>query len=299
MQNPTPHIPGSSIPGPSIPGPSMPGIDGAGMAAPVRLAELTSAEAALRLAANPVLLLPLGSQEDQGPHAPMGDHLCAERIAVLIAGRARDAGTDTLVVPVLPFGGRDFFGSVPGGISLSQETLRGVLRDITGCLLRHGARRLVVVNGHGGNAQAVHDVSQEILLARDVLVPDFQLWRIAGGLLPELLGADRAARSAGHGADPLCSVAMHLFPELIRHERIPAAPAPPRDLFGIAAGQFGTGSFEGVEIGLPLEMSPGGITGDARLCSAETGARLTARLVELGAALIARLLGGGWGAATR
>jgi creatinine amidohydrolase len=261
----------------------------------VRLAELTSAEASLRLAANPVLLLPLGSQEDQGPHAPMGDHLSAERIAVLIAECARDAGTDTLVAPVLPFGGRDFFGSVAGGISLSQETLRHVLRDMTGCLLRHGARRLIVVNGHGGNAQAIHDVTQEILLARDVLVPNFQLWRIAGGLLPELLGPERAARAAGHGADPLCSVAMHLFPDLIRHERIPPAPMAPRDLFGLAAGQFGTGMFAGVEIGLPVEISPGGITGDARMSSPETGARLTRRLTELGASLIAGLLRHGWG----
>lgn len=274
--------------------PLTPDMHGAGPGARVRLAELTSAEASLRLAANPVLLLPLGSQEDQGPHAPMGDHLSAERIAVLIAGRAREAGTDTLVAPVLPFGGRDFFGSVPGGISLSQETLRQVLRDITGCLLRHRVLRLIVVNGHGGNAQAIHDVTQEILLERGILVPNFQLWRIAGGLLPDLLGPDRAARSAGHGADPLCSVAMHLFPELIRHEQTPAAPVAPRDIFGIAAGQFGTGLFEGVEIGLPLEMSPGGITGDARLCSAETGARLTQRLAELGAALIARLLDHGW-----
>src|SRR3978361_2129590 len=99
------------------------------------MSEITGGEARELYARNPVILLPLGSQEDQGPHAPMGDHLCAERIAVLIAGRAPDAGTATLGVPVLPFGGRDFFGSVPGGISLSQETLRGVLRDITGCLL--------------------------------------------------------------------------------------------------------------------------------------------------------------------
>jgi creatinine amidohydrolase len=262
----------------------------------VRLAELTSAEAARRLAGNPVLLLPLGSQEDQGPHAPMGDYLCAERIAVLIAERACNKGTDTLVVPALPFGGRDFFGSVPGGISLSQETLRPVLRDMTNCLLRHGASRLIVVNGHGGNAQAIHDVTQEILLERDILVPNFQLWRIAGGLLPELLGAERAARAAGHGADPLCSVAMHLFADLIDHERIAAAAlSPDRPTFGIEAGQFGAGRFAGVEIGLPLEVSPGVTTGDASLCSAETGARLTQRLVELGAALIAQMLSRGWG----
>lgn len=261
-----------------------------------RLAELTSAEALLRLAAGPVLLLPLGSQEDQGPHAPMGDFLCAERIATLIAGRACSEGHDTLVAPVLPFGGRDFFGNVPGGITLSQETLRHVLRDVTSCLLRHGARRLIVVNGHGGNAQAIHDITQEILRTSGILVPNFQAWRIASQLLPSILGPEQAARASGHGADPLASVAMHLFPRLIRRDLMPDAPQPPRDVFGLAAGNFGTALFEGIEIGLPLDIGPSAVTGDAALSSAETGARLVQRLVELGARLIASLGDHGWGA---
>ena len=259
-----------------------------------RLAEITSAEARARLAAGPVLLLPLGSQEDQGPHAPMGDFLCAERIATLIAERACHQGHDTLVAPVLPFGGRDFFGSVPGGIALSQETLRLVLRDVTGCLLRHGARRLIVVNGHGGNAQAIHDVTQQILLEQEVLVPNFQLWRIAGQLLPSILGAERAARASGHGADPLASVAMHLFPELIRPELVPQAPAPPRCVFGLEVGNFGTARFQDVEIGLPLEIGGSAVTGDATMSSAGTGAELARRLVEIGAGLIAHLVSNGW-----
>ncbi len=261
----------------------------------VRIAELTSAEAAARLASGPVLLLPLGSQEDQGPHAPMGDFRCAEHIAGLIAERACTEGADTLVMPVLPFGGRDFFGSVPGAVSLKQETLRAVLRDILGGLVRHHARRIIVVNGHGGNAQAIHDVTAEILQDAGVLVPSFHLWRIAGALLPELLGKEEARRSLGHGADPLCSVAMHLFPELIRHDLVPRGPSAPRELFGLAAAAFGTARFDDVEIGLPLDLHPGDVTGDANRCSAETGARLVERLSELGAKLIKLLHSQGWG----
>ena len=269
--------------------------------APVRLAELTSAEARDRLAAGAVLLLPMGSQEDQGPHIPMGDYRCAERIAVLIAEAAVQAGHDTLVVPVLPFGGRDFFGSRPGGITLSQETLRAALRDVFGCLLRHDATRMIVVNGHGGNAQAIHDVTQEILLQKGVLVPNLQLWRIAAGLLPGILGAEVAARAQGHGADPLASVAMHLFPDLIRPALMPDGPAPARDMFGLLAGNFGAARLEtalgDAEIGLPLEIGDSAVSGDPRLSRAATGARLTGSLIAIGAALIARLSDRGWGAA--
>lgn len=255
----------------------------------VRLGALTSAEAGLRLRAGATVLLPIGSHEDQGPHAPMGDYLSAERISELIALRATSAGHDTIVAPPLPFGGSDFFGSRPGGIALRQTTLRLVLRDMLECLLRHAPSRLIIVNGHGGNAQAIHDVTQEILLERGVLVPSFYLWKIAGGLLPELLGADHAARSSGHGADPLASVAMHLFPELIRADLIPTAPAPQRTIAGLPVSGFGTARFEGVEIGIPVELGETVVTGDATLCSAETGALITERLVALGAGLIAHL----------
>ena len=269
-------------------------------AATVRLAELTSAEVRIRLvssnaAPSPVLLLPLGSQEDQGPHAPMGDFMCAERIAVLIAERASASGHDTLVAPVLPFGGRDYFGSIPGGITLSQETLRHVLRDMTGCVLRHGARRLIIVNGHGGNAQAIHDVTQEIMVGHGILVPNFQPWQIAAQLLPDIIGPQQAARAAGHGADPLASIAMHLFPQFIRHDLVPTAPALPRDVLGLQAGNFGNALFNGIGIGLPLEIGDSAVTGEAGLSSASTGAVLTERLVQIGADLIDHLCRHGWG----
>jgi len=255
----------------------------------LRLGTLTSAEAAARLAAGAVVLLPLGSQEDQGPHAPMGDYLSAEAIAERIAARAQEGGTDALVAPVLPFGGRDFFGSRPGGMALEQTTLRLVLRDMLACLLRHEVRRLVVVNGHGGNAQAIHDVTQEIWLERGILVPSFPLWKIAGALLPEIVGAEVAARSAGHGADPLGSVAMHLFPGLMRPDLVPREIVPQPGAGGLSVSGFGVGRFAGVEIGLPVEVGESAVTGDARLCSAATGAALVERLVAAGAALVRHL----------
>jgi hypothetical protein len=98
----------------------------------VRLSELTGGEAREVLARRPVILLPLGSQEDQGPHAPMGDYLSADAVAARIAAAATAAGTETLVAPVLPFGGADYFGTMPGGIALGQATLRAVLTDIFG-----------------------------------------------------------------------------------------------------------------------------------------------------------------------
>lgn len=256
----------------------------------VRLSELTAGEARPLLAQNPVILLPLGSQEDQGPHSPMGDYLCAARVAELIAEKANADGVPTLVAPVLPFGGADHFGTMPGGIALSQSTLVAVLRDMLSCLLRHGLTKLIVINGHGGNVQAIHQATQEAYLAKGVLVPSLYLWQIGYGLLPKLLGAETAAKVAGHGGDPLSSVAMHLFPELVRKDMVPG-PSPKQKVMGLDVTGFGTIGFEGVNIQAPLELdeiAPNGVfNADPRLCSDETGKRLTEELVRIGSSFVA------------
>lgn len=252
----------------------------------VHMGAISGHEARGLLAANPVILLPMGSHEDQGPHAPMGDYLLAEAIAERIALRATAAGTRTLVAPVLPFGGADFFGAMPGGIAISPATLRAVLSDMFECLLRHGATRLVVINGHGGNVGPIHDVTSEIQRKQGVTIPSLYLWRIGYGLLPGIVGADMARRVSSHGADPLTSIALHVFPERVRAEFMPG-PAEPRTYKGLDMTGWGTARFDGAEVGMPLEYdatSPTAVgAGDPHLCSAKTGAALTEKLTDIGA----------------
>lgn len=251
----------------------------------VRLGELTAGEAREILARNPVILLPMGSHEDQGPHAPMGDYLLAEHVAALIAERACSLGLETLVAPVIPFGGANFFGSTPGGLALSQSTLHAVLMDVIGCLLRHRLSRLIILNGHDGNVQCIHEVTSEIYRSSGCLIPNIYLWRVATTLLADVVGEEKARQSSGHGADVLTSLAMHFFPERVRWDMIPG-PAKRPEFMGLPATGLATVGFEGVNISLPLEvaeLAPNGVSaGDPRLCSPETGAALAEKLIELG-----------------
>ena len=255
----------------------------------VRMSEMTAGEARDVYARTPVILLPMGSHEDQGPHAPMGDYLSADAIAERIARRAAETGTETVVAPVIPFGGADYFGAMPGGIALEQATLRAVLTDVFACLVRHGLSRILVINGHGGNVQAVNDVTQTVLRQHGILIPSLYLWRIGYGLLPGILGPEKAKQASGHGADPLTSVVMHLFPKLIRPDMVPV-PTPLQKVLGLDAVSFGNIRFEGVEVQVPVEydaIAPDGVRGgDPRLSSAETGAALVEKLTETGAGFI-------------
>jgi len=263
----------------------------------LRLAELTSAEARAALAARPAILLPMGSIEEQGPHAPMGDFLLADRIAALIAERATaDAGGTVpaaLVAPVLPFGFADYFRPVPGGIALRRETLAGLVEDMCRNLLDNGCGPLLVVNGHSGNIPVIDDVTRALKRERGVLIPCLTLWRmVPAAKWAEWRGAEAAAAGLGHGADPVWSCYRHLFPDLCRPDLVPP-PAPAPTALGLAVSGFGTVRFEGVDVALPLEVTevaPTGVFGgDPGLGGPEIGARIVAHLVETGARFVAHL----------
>lgn len=260
----------------------------------VHMGTITGGVAREILAKNPVILLPMGSHEDQGPHAPMGDYLLADKIAELAACRASERGVPALVAPVLPFGGADWFSPMIGGIALSQATLTSVITDMVGSLHSTGLTRLIVINGHGGNVGPIAEVARKLYLRDGTLLPSLYLWRIGYGLLPGIVGADKAAKVSGHGADPLTSLGLHLFPELMRPDLIPEGRPLKRDpTLDLAFTGLGTASFEGAEVGMPNQYdevySLGVAQGDPKLCSAETGAVLAESLTEICARFIAHV----------
>ena len=252
----------------------------------VHMGTLTGGEAREVYGTNPIILLPLGSHEDQGPHAPMGDYLLAEKVAELAALRATAAGTPTFVAPVLPFGGADWFGPMIGGMAVSQATLTAVLTDLVASLRRNGLTRLIVINGHGGNVGPIAEVARTLYAADKTVLPSLYLWRIAYTLLVEVVGSEAAAKVSGHGADPLTSIGLHLFPELMRTDHLPDARPLKRDpQLGLAFTGLGTATFEGAEIAMPHGYDEtynlGVAKGDPRLSSAETGTALTEKLVDV------------------
>lgn len=259
------------------------------MTSKIRMAELTSQEARDELTGDAVVLLPMGSLEDQGIHAPMGDYMAADLVAVEIARAARDDGVPTFVTPVIPFGGRDCFDSSHGGISISHATLCGLLNDMFACLHRHGIRKLMIVNGHGGNVPAITEVALRWRHEAGLFVPSMYLWQIAYGLLPQIVGAETAAKVSGHGGDPLTSVGLRFYPDLLRPDLMRPAPEG-AEIKGLRVAGFSTVEYDGVRVQAPLEALEATETGafgcDPRLSTAETGAALVNRLAAIGAGFV-------------
>lgn len=92
-------------------------------------------------------VLPFGSTEQHAQLSLCVDAILAEKVAV---EAAEPLGIP--VYPAMPFGLAPYFASFPGSISLKVETLLAVARDLIESVARAGFRRILIVNGHGGNA---------------------------------------------------------------------------------------------------------------------------------------------------
>jgi creatinine amidohydrolase len=115
-------------------------------------------------------VLPIGSTEQHGYLSLCTDAILAERVAI----EAAEPG-GVPVYPVMPFGNAPYYAAFPGSISLRVETLLAVLRDFVDSIHHAGFRRLLIVNGHGGN-NAVGNLAREFMAERPGFSVKFHNW---------------------------------------------------------------------------------------------------------------------------
>ncbi len=94
-------------------------------------------------------VLPLGSTEQHAGLSLSVDSILAEKVAL---DAAEPLGVP--VFPVLAYGITPYFLAFPGSISLRHQTYLSLIRDILDCLALQGFKRILIVNGHGGNSPA-------------------------------------------------------------------------------------------------------------------------------------------------
>lgn len=96
-------------------------------------------------------IIPVGSCEQHGPHLSFAtDYLIPTEIARRVSSR-----TGVPVTPTLCFGMSLHHMEFSGTITLSADTFVAVIRDVVESLYRHGFRRLLILNGHGGNVNPI------------------------------------------------------------------------------------------------------------------------------------------------
>ena len=249
------------------------------------IAHMTFREFADVIPDNPVILLPLGSQEEHGPASPMGDFLLTESLAARVAEKS-----GALAAPTTPFGYADYFRPIPGGIQLQAQTFCMMLRDFADNFLNHGLNRLVIFNGHSGNAPLIDNVTRQIRRDTGVIVPSINVWRLhTPEVWAKAYGGEPVAKAFGHGAEPLASVYAHVLPDMMRPDLRETAAAG-KKMLGFDLVGFGAVRFRGIEIAMPVDVTDltdnGMTSGHTEKTSAEAGRILADHIVETSAAFI-------------
>ena len=107
---------------------------------------------------NDIAILPVGSNEQHGPQNPLGtDHLIAKAIAEETAKR-----TGMLCLQVIPFGVSSHHKQFWGTIYISPKTFQNYVKEACLALSYYGVRKIVIVNGHGGNLYTLIELAREL-----------------------------------------------------------------------------------------------------------------------------------------
>jgi creatinine amidohydrolase len=185
--------------------------------------ELTTleADALLRAARVPVLLLPVGTVEPHGPHAPLGtDVLLAtevcERTARALAG---DPVVRALVLPAVPYGVTRYAAAFRGAVSVSADALTAFVAGICRSLKQQGFGRIAIVNCHFEPEHVLALRGAEALLGGGVRLFDLTRRALATRLTEEF------QRGSCHAGSYETSLVLSARPELIDAEAASALPA--------------------------------------------------------------------------
>ena len=242
-----------------------------------RFMELSGPDTASRLTADSVAVLPMGAIEHHGPHLPLcTDFTIADSFATALVEYVTPE-VDAWLLPALAYTKSDEHAWASGTLWLSWDTLMRVLVDIGNSLARSPVRRLVFLNGHGGNSALLQVASRELRrrsgLQTFLMHPGRPVDQGGKGSADEELGM---GVHAGRGET---SMMLHLRPDLVRMDL--AARAVPEHLAGYEHVGFG----KSVSFGwLSDDFGTGGVLGDPRGATAEQGKAAFEAAIEHGAA---------------
>jgi creatinine amidohydrolase len=159
-------------------------------------------------------ILPVGSHEQHGPHLAMSADIAGSEV---FARKLTECTHPvSLLAPSLNYGISIHHMPFPGTLTLQPETFEKVLLDVAASFRDHGIRKLFVVNGHGGNQQALNIAS--VKMRRDLGVRmAYTLWPTLGyGAIADLV----QGRRIGHACIFETSMIMYLQPNLVREDAL-------------------------------------------------------------------------------
>jgi creatinine amidohydrolase len=186
----------------------------------VEWGRLKASEIKALAARDAVVIVPVASLEQHGPHLPtLTDTLLVSEVARRAARRASERHP-VLVTPCVWTGLSEHHMAFNGTVTLDLTTFRAVLRGIVQSLVRHGFSRICLLNGHGGNIAALRTITDELTHEFRIRLASGTYWHIAAAALDPLLERQKTIR---HACEAETAMVMALAPELVDTGRLAEA----------------------------------------------------------------------------
>ena len=222
-----------------------------------------TAIAALPDKSNTVIVLPTGAIEQHGPHLPCSvDSVISSGVAGHALARL-PADIPAYAIPPITYGKSDEHLHFPGTLTLSGDTLLHTLLEIAESLYRAGFRKLLMINGHGGQPQVLQMASREMRLRHgDMIIIAHDVFNVPNSekqfLSPQ---EQKMAMHAGHSETALM---LALAPECVHMERAVANFPPPFPCPTLSKGRPAAAL-------ACFDFGPSGVIGDPTPATLEQG----------------------------
>ncbi|HEX4171486.1 MAG TPA: creatininase family protein [Acetobacteraceae bacterium] len=215
---------------------------------------------------NAIVILPIASLEQHGPHLPVEvDSMLGETVAIRAARKLAARGQPALVLPVLWTGLSEHHMSFGGTVTLDFAAFASLVEGVCRSVLRHGFQRIVLLNAHGGNENALRTITDELTPKLGLPIVQFTYWYAAAAAIAKILETQGGLM---HACEAETSMMLAVRSELVAMDKVGLARANSTPEIGDVVGG---GVYRWRSIGA---RSSSGVIGNPAAASAEKGERL-------------------------
>lgn len=242
----------------------------------LEMSRLTWPELAEELKNIKIALIPVGSTEQHGPNTTFAtDAARAESFARMLGERL---GNKAVVYPVVSYGLSHHHMDFPGTVTLNVETMIHLLTEIGVSIAKHGIKKLLFLNAHGGNFPALDGAILNLKHQHGVDA----YWSAIGSEI-SLGGLTGLPKLCGHACEVETSSCLYLCPECVREHRVKGEVhdsmlTHDSIIKGNAAWSW------------KHDASENGALGDARKATREIGEKMTLEALDYMERLVAEII---------
>jgi creatinine amidohydrolase len=212
------------------------------------------------------VVMPFAAIEQHGPHNPVAVDTC---LATSVCRKATDGLENVLLTPTMWAGLSPHHMEFPGTLTFSLETYISVIQDLVRSVARHGYKKVLLVNGHGGNVASLQAAALSLKHELGITIWMTTYFRLGDKIAGEVRHGEIG--SMGHSGEFETSMMLHLRPDLVEMDK--AEKQVWKRPHALMTQDMHKGGLLNAPADFTRQTKPLGTSGDPTVATAENGAK--------------------------